>query len=174
MSSDGLTAKQRKFVLRYLANGFHGTEAAVNAGYSQRSASAQATVLLKNPKVQAEIARLMEEYAMPTAEVLARLARLARSSIDVILDDNGRVDLKKARDAGAADLIKRVTVKRRLNSRREMVEITTVEMYDSQAALGLIAKQLGLLRESSVNLTITPDELAQMSEEELRDLQRKL
>ena|GEM_PF-340241 len=47
-----VTLRQRKFVA-YLADGLSGTEAAVKAGYSARTAASQASELLRNPKVSA-------------------------------------------------------------------------------------------------------------------------
>ncbi|MDR5777028.1 MULTISPECIES: terminase small subunit, partial [unclassified Caballeronia] len=51
-----LTNKQRLFVEAYLVDG-KGKNAAVAAGYSQRTASIEANRLLKNPRVLAEIER---------------------------------------------------------------------------------------------------------------------
>lgn len=48
-----LTERQRRFVSEYLSNGGNGTEAAIIAGYSKKSAAAQASRLLNDAKVSA-------------------------------------------------------------------------------------------------------------------------
>lgn len=48
-----LKPQQRRFVMELLQNGGNGTAAAIAAGYSQKSAAAQAARLLKNAKVVA-------------------------------------------------------------------------------------------------------------------------
>ena len=47
----GLSDKHSEFVKAYLANGRNGTQAAIAAGYSENTASSQASRLLKNVNV---------------------------------------------------------------------------------------------------------------------------
>jgi phage terminase small subunit len=51
-----LNAKQVAFINFYLVD-FNATQAAVKAGYSPKSATVQGSILLSNPKVQAEVNR---------------------------------------------------------------------------------------------------------------------
>ena len=46
-----LNDRQQRFVNEYLANGGNGTQAAIAAGYSERSAEVTASKLLRNAKV---------------------------------------------------------------------------------------------------------------------------
>ena len=62
-----LTDKQRRFAEEY-AKDLNGTRAAVAAGYSEKSAPSQASRMLKNDKVKAEIAKLLDK-ATQNAEV---------------------------------------------------------------------------------------------------------
>ena len=48
-----LNERQKRFVLEYVRNGGNGTEAAMKAGYSARSAHVQASRMLKDDKIQA-------------------------------------------------------------------------------------------------------------------------
>lgn len=48
-----LTDRQKRFVLEYMRNGFNGTEAAIAAGYAERSAHVQASRMLNDDKVNA-------------------------------------------------------------------------------------------------------------------------
>ena len=49
--------KERRFVAYYMANGFHGTKAAIQAGYAPRSARTIAWRLKQKPHVADEIRR---------------------------------------------------------------------------------------------------------------------
>ena len=51
-----LTPKQVEFVAQYLVD-LNGKQAAIRAGYSAKTAEVQASKLLSNPKVAAEVAR---------------------------------------------------------------------------------------------------------------------
>ena len=51
MAAGELNERQKRFVLEYLRNGGNGTEAAIAAGYSPRSAAVQASRLLNDDKV---------------------------------------------------------------------------------------------------------------------------
>ncbi|MDR5801636.1 terminase small subunit [Caballeronia sp. LZ001] len=73
-----LTNKQRLFVEAYLVDG-KGKNAAVAAGYSQRTASIEANRLLKNPRVLAEIERRKKLLDRP-AKVDANLASVAAAA----------------------------------------------------------------------------------------------
>lgn len=48
-----LNERQKRFVLEYLRNGGNGTEAAISAGYSERSAAVQASRMLNDDKILA-------------------------------------------------------------------------------------------------------------------------
>lgn len=52
-----LNERQKLFVLAYLENGGNGKQAAISAGYKERSAESMASDLLRLPKVAAELAR---------------------------------------------------------------------------------------------------------------------
>src|SRR5208283_2031521 len=56
----GLTARQTLFIAEYLVD-LNGTRAAIAAGYSKKTAKAQASRLLTNVNVAAEIAARMEK-----------------------------------------------------------------------------------------------------------------
>lgn len=117
-------AKHRKFAREYLRD-LNGTQAAIRAGYSPTSAASTASEILRNPKVAAAISAGMALQAVPAEEVLARLGRIARSSmgdflrideeevqvswsvLDLPVDREGRPDLPGA----VYDLAKQQLVK---------------------------------------------------------------
>lgn len=57
-----LNDKQRRFIDHYIATG-HVTKAAIAAGYSPRSASAQGSALLAEPKIRREVDRRQANLA---------------------------------------------------------------------------------------------------------------
>jgi phage terminase small subunit len=83
MAKNELTPMQEAFVSAYLGGKkgefrpFHGTKAAISAGYSPKSAASQASDLLKNPKVIARVQEELTVRAMPAEAVLAELTDVA-------------------------------------------------------------------------------------------------
>lgn len=55
-----LIAKQKQFCREYVKD-YNGTQSAIRAGYSKKTASAQASRLLKNPKILEEIKKNQKE-----------------------------------------------------------------------------------------------------------------
>jgi hypothetical protein len=156
---DKLTAKQRTFVEHYLAC-LNATEAARRADYTHPNK--QGPRLLVNVGIQVAVSAGMALHAMPPSEVLHRLAAMGRgSAYDIvtiyesplhditgqpILDKEGQpivrafpsLDLEKAHERGVLHLVKKVTY---------TAHGPSVELYDAQAALALLAKHHGLLVE---------------------------
>ncbi len=137
-----LTDKQTLFANEYLQD-FNRTQAAIRAGYSEKTAYAQGARLLKNAEIAEVITQRLQESAMSADEVLMRLAEHARGDIDNYLSEDGCFDLKKARRARRTGLIKKLKTKTttRLVG-DEDIKTTEVEfeLYDAQAALALIGK----------------------------------
>ena len=75
-----LTAKRKRFVDEWLID-FNGTQAAIRAGYSEKTAAATAARLLRNVNIQAEIARRQKDLQRRTEvtqdRVVKELARVA-------------------------------------------------------------------------------------------------
>jgi len=59
----GLTNRQKAFVDIYIANGYNGKEAALTAGYSERSAHVIASENLSKPKLKAYMRERMQELS---------------------------------------------------------------------------------------------------------------
>ena len=87
-----LNPRQTAFAIVYAGCG-NASEAARQAGYSEKSAGIQGHELLKNPKIQAlidrERAARWERLKMPADEVLARAAMLARSDVRKLFKEDG-------------------------------------------------------------------------------------
>lgn len=102
--------RYRIFAREYLVD-LNGKRAAIAAGYSKRSAEVTASRLLRKPRVQRLIRKLMKRRAekldLTGERVLKELARLAFANmtdyIDIGPDGSARVDFSRVdRDKGAA------------------------------------------------------------------------
>lgn len=94
-----LTAKQEAFCREYLID-MNGTQAAIRAGYSKRTANEQAARLLANVSVSSHLKTLMDERAERTQIdadwVLKRLAQDATADVADLYDEFG--GLKPVKD----------------------------------------------------------------------------
>ena len=98
-----LSPKQILFVEYYLGEAnFNARKAAELAGYkgSPRSLTSQGHELVNKPLVAEYIKQRLSEAAMSADEVLMRIGKQARASIDDILDKNGRFDFHKVCEKG--------------------------------------------------------------------------
>lgn len=88
-TEEKLTPKQLAFVQAYVGKaGLNGHKAAQMAGYSndyQQLANA-ALYNLRNPRVRKLIAEYLDTNAMTAGEVLAELAKVAKSPVDELSD----------------------------------------------------------------------------------------
>ena len=139
-----LTQRQENFIEKYLTC-FNKTQAAIEAGYSPRTAYSIGWENLKKPEIQEAISRRLAETAMSADEVLMRLAEHARGDMGQFLNANGLVDFSH----GKSRLIKKFTQRRILRKDNEEEIITSIELYDAQAALALIGKHHGILAEKT-------------------------
>ena len=75
-----LTAKQKAFIEQLPLNQWNGTQAAIAAGYSAKSAGVMAHRLLKNPAIAEELdkrtAEIVEKTDVNVAEVIRELRKI--------------------------------------------------------------------------------------------------
>lgn len=144
--NDKLNPRHQLFAECYITNGFRVTKAAIEAKYSEKTAAAQGSRLLKNVKVQAYISKRMSELVMSKEETLYRISAQGRSDIrdfmgltteEIREHPNGWLIKKFKRKAIITELLPGGVI-------HEHVE---VELLDPQAALINIAKHHGLLVE---------------------------
>lgn len=136
---------------------FNERKAAVEAGYSEKSAHVTGCRILKNDNVASYIRARMREAAMSTDEVLYHLAQIARGDMDDIIDSKGSIDIYKAREYGRTNLIKRVKTKSITTADKDgegsdIFESET-EAYDRMKALELIGKHLAMFTDVQKTLT---------------------
>jgi phage terminase small subunit len=142
--ADGCLISEAKFVLEYLKDS-NGTQAAIRAGYSPRTATEQACQIFARPHVKAAIERrraaMMENMAVSTERVLLEFARIAFFDIRKLYDENGRLKAISELDADTAAALASV----------ETIGLITdkVTAHRKHSALDALAKHLGLFKEDN-------------------------
>lgn len=164
----GLSSMQRTFLVRYLLHG-NATKAAEEAGYAYPNK--QGPRLLKNEKIREAIDEFFHAQEMSAKEVVARLSKQARGSMENFLrfpvNEHGEdiwgiephLDLRKAMRRNQLDQIKKFKQKKTSRIDQDGVETvdewTEIELYDAQNAQSLIARINGLFQDKSdVNLAV--------------------
>lgn len=139
-----LTNKQEIFITEYLKC-WNATQAAIKAGYSEKTAYSIGSENLKKPEIASHIRERIEANAMTADEVLARLGAQARGDFGDLVDPSTMtLDWSKANERGTTKLIKKLKQTIITSGEDRQTEIFEFEMYDAQAALVHIGKQLGL------------------------------
>ena len=152
-----LSAKRRAFVEEYIVD-FNATQAAIRAGYSEKTAYSIGWENLRIPEIADDIERRISELALGKHETLIRLGEQARAEYAKYIDATGgspSIDVEAMLDDGKAHLIK--SIKHTSNG-------INIEFHDAQAALVHIGRHHKLFTDKSeVKLDI-----GDMSDDELR------
>ena len=137
-----LTEKQKRFVSEYLID-LNATQAAIRAGYSEKSASRIAVELLNKTQVAAEVrkrqTRLQNKLEITQEKVLQELAAIAFAS---------GADFAEVRKNGSVKIIP--TEELPQDKRKAIASIkkgrygTEVSTYDKVRALEMLGKHLGM------------------------------
>ncbi len=139
-----LTPKQQRFVEEYLVD-LNAKQAAIRAGYSERSAEVEGSRLLRNAKVAAEVAaaraRLSESVGITTERVLREYARLGFSDMRAYAKWDGGLVTLNASDALTDDDAAAVL---EVSQGQHGVKL---KLHDKKGALDSIAKHLGMFVE---------------------------
>lgn len=154
MAKRQLSEQRQRFVDEYLID-LNGTQAAIRAGYSVKTAQEQASRLLSNVMVQEAISKKMAERSKRTGvnqdRVVLELAKIAFVRMTDVVDSNGRIRA----DASADDLscIESIKYKESDNEFGGSVE-REVKIASKMKALELLGKHLGMWNDKlDVNVT---------------------
>jgi len=139
------TNKQKAFIEEYLKD-FNATQAAIRAGYSERSAYSQGQRLLNNDEVSEAIQERLNELHMSADEALKLLSDIARGDLGEFVNDFGMIDISEMRKAGKTRLIKRLKVKTVVGEDEE-THIQDVELYPADAAIRDVLKVHGKFKD---------------------------
>lgn len=169
-----LTAKQEAFVAEYLID-LNATQAAIRAGYSEKTASSQGERLLRNVEVQAALSEAQKDRSERTAitadRVLRRWWEIATADPnDVILHrivccpkcygeaqyDKRRpvnVDCTECHGDGVGEVVAADTRKLTGSAKalyagaKQTAQGIEIKLRDQDKALELVAKHLGMFQE---------------------------
>lgn len=163
-----LSAKQERFVEEYLVD-LNATQAAIRAGYSQRTANEQGARLLANVSIAAAIAEAKQarsERTQVTADrVLLELARIGFSDVmqHYEVDEGGRLVLTADAPDGASAAVASIKRKTRTFTKDDETEVTheiEYKVWDKNTALANIGKHLGMFIEQSRNYDFNPEDFS--------------
>ena len=152
-----LTTRQKVFIDEYLQY-FNASEAARRAGYSVKTSGSIGQRLLKDVEIKALIDARIAESHMSADEALKRLAEHARGDIGDLLDNNGLLDIRQAKEKGLTKLLRKIKQKTITHIGKTETdgdtEITEIEfeMYDAQSAIDKVLRVAGKYKDN-VNLT---------------------
>ena len=145
VEEDGLTDRQRNFCYCYYEN-FNATQAAIKAGYSEKTAAEQGCRLLKNVKVKEFLEKLREiyrtEFLLTQERVMNRHVQIALSDMRDFITEDG-----KLRSNYDGTLVKKLTIRSSTYSDGEVKKedrAVTIELEDRKPSLNLITKKLNL------------------------------
>jgi len=100
-----LNAKQQRFCDLYLSNGFNSTQAAIDAGYSEKTARSIGSENLTKPDIEAYIKNKQSEFeektGITTAKIISELWEIAQTCGKKI-PLKGRPSIKKCVDSAGA------------------------------------------------------------------------
>lgn len=141
---NGLSSQQAAFAAAYATNGSDGKAAAIAAGYSAKTAENQASRLLTNTKVRAEVQRILAEGAKRAEITVERIMdELALGGFADITDfvewDARGVRLKPSKGLDAA-------------KRRAIVEVSEtmngvkIKLMNKLGALEKMGQQIGMFK----------------------------
>lgn len=147
-----LTNKQRVFIDEYLRD-FNATQAAIRAGYSEKTARAIGHENLTKPDIATEIQQRLDEKRVSADEALQLLSDMARGDLGEFMDVSQMgFQLKLLDEDGSRKntrvirKIKQKTTtfiaKKESDEDREVHEVE-LELYDAQAAIDKILRVAG-------------------------------
>lgn len=155
-----ISPKQKQFCKEYLID-HNGTRAAIRAGYSKKTARAQASMLLDKPHVAAYLAQLTKGRDMDltiTAErVLKEIARIAFADPSSYF-----VPARSGHGGGPARMkdMDELTPDQRAAVAEFDMATKKFKLYDKLNALEKLGKHLKLfteLHEQQLNFTVMPE-----------------
>lgn len=145
-----MNAKQQRFVAEYLID-LNGTQAAIRAGYSPKSAEVNSSRLLRNAKVAAAVAegkaKQLSKADLSAVRVLEEIRRVGMSDIRKLFDSTSNLkQITELSDEEAATIASVEVVRENVKSGDGHVDtVHKVKLWDKIRSLEMLAKHFGLL-----------------------------
>lgn len=141
-----LTPRQAMFVQEYLVS-FNATQAAIGAGYSEKTARAIGSENLKKPAIAAEIAhgkaRRMKRLEKGADLTNRALAQIAFSSLADAIGKDGKLLPLEDWPPEVLAGVQSVRTSSRTGTKNRRGHVTGVRMLDKVKVLGLLLKRSG-------------------------------
>lgn len=149
-SSSSASAERRRmvFVERYLVNGNNATEAAKFAGYSEKTAYQQGSVLLKHPEVIKllgnRVQEVVEEAVLSTKRWAQEMAAIGHLDPGELYDDHGNLIPIKQLPEHVRRAIGTIKHSTEVDKEGNVTHYTEIKPNDKNVALANIGKHLGV------------------------------
>jgi phage terminase small subunit len=177
-----LTDRQKFFCLEYLKD-LNGTQAAIRAGYSAKTANEQSARLLANVSIQEFTKGLMEERAnrceVDADKVLKELSKIAFSDLRKFYGPDGQllpIGQIDDESAGAISSLKSYEEKLQAtdDDGEQIVQGTNKEirMHDKLKALEMLGKHFGVFEKDNGQKSMLV--IPQLSPEQIKALNAKI
>ena len=149
-----LSGKAEKFCREYMKD-FNGTQAAIRAGYSKKTAQAISSENLLKPLISARIAELSAEILdAPLEELKLKIRRelegIGFARLPDLLNEDFSLNPEKIAEYGAA--IKEIETVTVGSEKKGFATITKLKLHDKNPALEKLAKYVGLIDDSMKNI----------------------
>lgn len=143
-----LTPKQQRFVAEYLID-LNATQAAIRAGYSQRTARSVASENLTKPDISQEIARQQAQRSdrveVTQDWVVRELQRIAASDPRKLYDKHGQLKPITELDDDSAASLAGVEIESMATEEGETpIRVRKVKRWEKTKALELLGRHLGM------------------------------
>lgn len=148
-----LNDKQARFVEEYLVD-LHATQAAIRAGYSEKTAAQQASRLLSDVKISDAIAHAKAERSSRTEitqdMVLKELAKVGFSDLRNVFTREGHIidpqdwDDDTAGAVSSLEVIRKPSAERDEDGNQAFEYVHKFKVWDKVSALEKVGKHLGM------------------------------
>lgn len=151
MTKKKLTDKEKRFIEEYCVD-LNATQAAIRAGYSEKSARQTGSENLSKPYIRKAIDEHLDKHSLTTQEALKLLTKFAKGDMSDFVQVNGDgepaivipVDEDGQPLQEAVSVLKKIKVTQNKSTSKDGDEHTTVrtevELQDQQAAIEKILK----------------------------------
>jgi phage terminase small subunit len=176
--------RRTKFIEAFIANGENGTDAAIVAGFSKKTAYSIASRLLKDVEVQQEIdarrAVLADKFALRTEDVVRELAKIVYADPRKAFGKDGNLLPVSEWPDEVAAMVASVETEELFEGqgpgRKHIGYTKKIKLWDKNSAIDKAMKHLGLFKEDNEQrggaVTGLPREMMKLIVERLRELKR--
>lgn len=182
-SKEAAAARKAVFVEAFIANGGNATQAAITAGYSEKTAGSQGQRLLKDVEISKALGerqqKLAEKHALTTESVIAELSKIVHADPRKLFRDDGSMIPVHEWPDGMAGAVASVEVDELFigsgKDREQIGHTKKIKLWDKNSAIEKAMKHLGLFEKDNAQkasaLDSLPPAMLQAMVGRLRELQ---